>query len=144
MFCCDLFFLPILFAEPPKNMQILTHLSLNKMATITQTIFSETFSWMKIFVFWLKFHWSRFPRVQLTITQHWFRKWLDIQKVTSHYLNQSWPDSMRHICGSRGRWVKHKNLSTMTDNMTTKKKSPQNGIFHGIYCISLCHWFVYI
>ena len=36
----------------------------------TQTIFSETFSWMKGFVFWLKFHTSLFLWVQLTITQH--------------------------------------------------------------------------
>ena len=28
---------------------------------------------MKIFGFWLKFHWSLFPRVQLTISRHWFR-----------------------------------------------------------------------
>ena len=48
----------------------LTHLPLNKMATISQTIFSDAFSWMKIFVFWLKFHWSLFLRVQLTIAQH--------------------------------------------------------------------------
>ena len=25
------------------------------------------------FEFWLKFHWSLFPRVQLTICKHWFR-----------------------------------------------------------------------
>ena len=34
---------------------------------------SNAFSWMKSFVFWLNFHWSLFLRVQLTITQHWFR-----------------------------------------------------------------------
>ena len=46
---------------------------LDKMTCISQTIFSDAFSWMKSFVFWLKFHWSLFLRVQLTITQHWFR-----------------------------------------------------------------------
>ena len=51
----------------------LTHLPLNKMATISQMIFSDAFWWMKNFVFWLKFHWSLFLRVQLTINQHWFR-----------------------------------------------------------------------
>ena len=30
------------------------------------------FSWMKMYEFRLKFHWSLFLRVQLTITQHWF------------------------------------------------------------------------
>ena len=34
-----------------------------KMATISQTIFSNVFSWMKSYVFWLKFHWSLFLRV---------------------------------------------------------------------------------
>ena len=48
----------------------LTHLPLDKMAAISQTIFSGAFSWMKSFVFWLKFHWNLF---QLTISQHWFR-----------------------------------------------------------------------
>ena len=28
---------------------------------------------MKTFVFWSEFHWSLFLRVQLTISQHWFR-----------------------------------------------------------------------
>ena len=45
---------------------ILTHFSLNKMAAILQTAFWNAFSWMKSFV-------SRFLRVQMTITQHWFR-----------------------------------------------------------------------
>ena len=49
---------------------ILTHLPLDKMAAISQTMFSDAFSWMKSFVFRLKFHLSLFVRVQLTITQH--------------------------------------------------------------------------
>ena len=44
-----------------------------KMVAISQTIFSEAFSWMRRFVFWLKLYYSLFLRVQLTITQHWFR-----------------------------------------------------------------------
>ena len=51
----------------------LTHLPLDKMAVISQTIFSYAFPWMKNFIFYLKFHWSLFLRVHLTITQHWFR-----------------------------------------------------------------------
>ena len=41
---------------------VLTHLPLDKMAAISQTIFSGAFSWMKSFIFWLKFHWSLFIR----------------------------------------------------------------------------------
>ena len=55
------------------NLVRLTRLLLNKIVAISQTIFSDAFSWMKSFVFWLKFHWSLFPSVQLIIAQHWFR-----------------------------------------------------------------------
>ena len=75
----------------------LTHLPLDKMAAISQAIFSDAFSWMKIFIFWSKFHWNLFLRVQLTITQHFVPS-----LVPSHYLNQCWPDSLTHICGT---WV---------------------------------------
>ena len=50
------------------------------MDTISQTTFSNVFSSMKMFEFWLRFHWSLFLRVKLTIFQHCF----------SHYLNQWW------------------------------------------------------
>ena len=33
----------------------------------------NAFSWMKMFEYRLKFHWSLFLRVQSTISQHWFR-----------------------------------------------------------------------
>ena len=51
----------------------LTHWDRDNMAAIFQTIFSNAFSWMKIYAFRLKFHWSLFLRVKLTIFQHWFR-----------------------------------------------------------------------
>ena len=35
--------------------------------------FSNGFSCMKIYIFWLKIHWSLFPRVQLTILMHCVR-----------------------------------------------------------------------
>ena len=43
---------------------------------IFQTTFSNAFSWTKMSEFRLKFQWSSFLRVQLTISQHWFWKWL--------------------------------------------------------------------
>ena len=51
----------------------LTHWGRDKMSAISQTILSNAFSWMKILELRLKFHWSLFPRVQLTISKHWFR-----------------------------------------------------------------------
>ena len=47
-----------------------------------------------------QFHWSVFPRVQLTIRPHWFREWLVVGRATSHFLNQCWPSSLPHICGA--------------------------------------------
>ena len=54
-------------------MPCLTHLPLDKMVAISQTIFSDAFLWMKSFIFQLQFHWSLFLSVQLTISHHWFR-----------------------------------------------------------------------
>ena len=49
------------------------------MDAISQTTFSNAFSWMKIHEFRLRCHWSLFVRFKLTIFQ-----------ATSHYLNQWW------------------------------------------------------
>ena len=46
---------------------------LSKMDAVSQTTLSNAFSWTKMLEFRLKFHWSLFLRVQLTIIQHWFR-----------------------------------------------------------------------
>ena len=45
---------------------------------------------MKIYELRLKFYWSMFLRVQLTIFPHWFRQWLGNDQATSHYLKQWW------------------------------------------------------
>ena len=60
------------------------------MAAIFQTTFSNALSWMKKYKFRLRFHWTLFPRVQLTMLQHWFIWWLSAVQATSYYLNQSW------------------------------------------------------
>ena len=51
----------------------LTHWGRDKMAAVSQTTLSNSFSWMKMLEFRLRFHWSLFLRVQLTIFQHWLR-----------------------------------------------------------------------
>ena len=51
----------------------LTDWGRDKMVAIFQTTFSNASYWMKLYKFRLRFHWSLFPRVQLTIFQHWFR-----------------------------------------------------------------------
>ena len=51
----------------------LTHWGQDKMDAIAQTAFSNAFSLMKMYKFWLKLHWILFLMVQLTLFQHWFR-----------------------------------------------------------------------
>ena len=46
----------------------ITHLLLDKMAAISQTIYLDGFPWMENCTFWLKFHWSLFLRVPLTMS----------------------------------------------------------------------------
>ena len=50
-----------------------THCGRDKMDGIFQTPFSNAFSWMKKYEFQLRFHWSLFLKLQLTILQHCFR-----------------------------------------------------------------------
>ena len=59
-----------------------------------------------MFEFRLKFYWSLFLEVQLTIFQHCLRQWVGAEQATSHYLNQWWPSSMTHICVTWPQWVK--------------------------------------
>ena len=92
----------------------LTHWGRDKMAAIFQTTFSNAFSWMKMYEFRLRFHWSLFLRFQLTISQHWFRSWLGAVQATSHYLKQWWL-FCRRICASLG-------LNQLMNPPVTKKQ----------------------
>ena len=56
-----------------RNQSPLTYWSLDKMAAISLTTFSNGFSRKKMHEFRLKFHWRLFLRVQIPIFQHWFR-----------------------------------------------------------------------
>ena len=49
------------------------HHPINKRATILQKISSDAFSWVRSRVLWSKFHWSLFLRVQVKISEYWFR-----------------------------------------------------------------------
>ena len=69
---------------------ILTHWGRDKMAAVSQTTLPNAFSWTKMLEIRLRFHWSLFLMVQLTIIQHRFRYWLGAGQAASHYLNQWW------------------------------------------------------
>ena len=100
-------------------------------------IFRSTFENKKLYKVRLKFHSSLFPRVQLTILQHWFRYWPGAYQETSHYLIQWWldfwhmyaslgPDELMHVMSNHawryGKWRKWSQqvpyfyFSLMTEN----------------------------
>ena len=55
------------------QMDFLTHWGRDEIDAISQTPFSNAFSWMKMNDLRLGFHWSLFLRSELTIFHHWFR-----------------------------------------------------------------------
>ena len=56
------------FSKLSKDCSPVNTLRPRQMDAISQTTFSNAFSWMKMFEFRLKIHWSLFPRVELTIS----------------------------------------------------------------------------
>ena len=56
-----------------KTLTLLTHWGRGNIAAILQTIFSNAFSWMKMYEFRLRFQWYLFLGFELTIFQPWFR-----------------------------------------------------------------------
>ena len=81
------------------NGQALPHCGRDIMAVIFQTTFSNAFSWIKMYEFQLRFHWSLFLSAQLKIFQHWFRLWFGADPATSHCMEQWWLINWR-ICAS--------------------------------------------
>ena len=65
---------------------------------IRRMSFSNAFSWMKMYAFRLRFHWSLFRRLQLTVSSIGSDNGLvpvKLQAITS----------LRHICVTRPQWV---------------------------------------
>ena len=87
-------------------MHSLNTLGRDKMDDISQTTFSNAFSWMKMFEYRLKFHGNLFLRTQSTIFQHlvqimaWRRPG---DKPLSEPMMVSLPT---HVCVTRPQWVK--------------------------------------
>ena len=66
----------------------------------------KAFSWMEMYGFRFRFHWSLFQNFELTMLQYWYRYWLGAYQVTSHCLDQWWFISLTHVCVTRPQWVK--------------------------------------
>ena len=94
------------YSTPYWSRLTLTHWGRNKMAAISQTTFSNTFSWMKMYEFWLKFNLNLFLRVQL--------KYPSIGSdyglvPTGPIIWTWWYSFLRHICVTEPQWF---NLSS--------------------------------
>ena len=77
----------------------LTHPFLDKMVAISQKTSSNAFSLMKMLEFQFKFHWNLLLRVQLTISQHWFRWYCWSRLVPIWWQAITWTiDDQVHWC----------------------------------------------
>ena len=76
-----------------------------------ETAFSELISSMKNVIHVIEFK----ERVQLTMSQHWFRWWLGAEQATSYDLNQLWPSLLTLICITWTQWVTHWGENKMAD-----------------------------
>ena len=83
----------------------------DKFTAISQTTFSITFSWTKMYELRLIYYWKLFLRLELPIFQHWFRRLLGTEQATDHYLNQWWFSLLKHICVTRPRRFRVNNLA---------------------------------
>ena len=123
----------------------LFHLPLDQMVAILQTIISDEFSWMTFFVLRIKFNWSLFLRVQLTMTQHWFRQWIGT-KISRSLISKL----IFHIYRSNHRSI----LLCVVDYFPTEAVVAAGGRFQSItrnpsmeetnngghMGLLLCHW----
>ena len=78
----------------------ITYWSLNDVLLM---MYPGTFSLMKINVLWFPFNWSILLRVQLTISQHWFKSVLRAVGLLSHETVLT--NSITPYCISRWHWV---------------------------------------
>ena len=79
-FITDACLIAELFGDLWSVFQESTHRPLNKVAAISQTTFSNAFSWINMFEFWLKFHWSFVPKAP---TKYIFCKMQSFHSVLS-------------------------------------------------------------
>ena len=122
----------------------LTHWGREKMDAISQTTFSSAFSWMKMFEFQLRYHWSLFLNVQLTIFQHWCLAPLG-DKPLSETMMVFLPTD---ICVTRPQWVKCFTRwtgwgvgFTSPSSISNKSNWPPPMLLAMLWLISLGTWF---
>ena len=88
-------------------LSILTHWGRDKMAAIFQTTFSNAFSWMKMFKFRLRFHWSLFPRVPINNIPALVQIMAWRRPGDKPLSEPMMVNLLTHICVTRPQWVNH-------------------------------------
>ena len=78
-----------------------------------------------------------FLKIQLIISQHWFRLWLGAKQVTSHYLNQWWFSLLMHTCIIRPQWVKEPQGFYFVQCLW-RKHFPHKSYYDHRYCPQNC------
>ena len=86
----------------------LTHWGRGKIAAISQTTMSSAFSRIKMLEYRLKFHWSLFLRVQLTISQQWYQLMAWCRPGDKPLSEPMMVRLPTHICITRSQWVNGK------------------------------------
>ena len=66
---CILHILPVISCQDAASI----HYGRDKMAAISQTTFSNAFSWLRIIAVWFEFHWNFIWRVPFAIRHNWHR-----------------------------------------------------------------------
>ena len=111
----------------------LTNWGRDKMATIFQTTFWNAFTWMKMYKFWLRFHWSLFPRALVQIMA-WHRPG---DKPLSEPMMVS---LLMHICVTRPQWVKNYCITQGPINEFKSYHCATRYIVDAVTCISSATW----
>ena len=77
----------------------------SKWPTFCRQYFQMHFLSIKKFEFWLKFHWSLFPWIQLTKRHHWSDNGMTPMRRQAYYLNQWLLNLLTHLCVTWPQWV---------------------------------------
>ena len=98
-------FVPHLAKSPQVALWIIigrVHFKLGKKMVCHNNLGQQYFT-LCTFVIW--FNWNFFPRIQLTLSHHWFRQWFGTVYASSHCLYLWRPSLLIHIRVTRPRWI---------------------------------------
>ena len=112
------------------NVGCLTHWGRDKMAAIFQTTFSNAFSWMKMFKFRLRFHWSLFSRCPISNIPALVQIMAWRRSAAKPLSEPMMVSLLTHIRVNRPQWVyNHTHLKKNILNISKQSKTKQCAYF---------------